>query len=742
MRARLNLKSSDNLWVLRTCWVLSIVLGAGLSTAAAADGPPADKGGPRDRTTFQTGARWDPGLQIPADVAMCYGVGPDLPARIKQWKDRGYTVQVMTGVAWGQYQDYLYGRFDGKNHVDEAQTDRRGRVISHGGDVYYMCPGPTFGDFLATRVIMAIEAGATAIYLEEPEFWARGGYSAGFKRAWKTAYGEDWSPPHASHEARYKTSKLMYALYRQALKQVFDAVKAHDAKKGTKTPCYVATHTPVNYSQWKIVSPESSLMAVGADGFIAQTWTGTARTPNMYEGTLRERTFQTAFLEYGSLIAAVRGNGGKLWLLHDPIEDDPDHSWEDYKTNWECTVAASLLWPETSRYEVVPWPERVFHGRYPTVDKKRRKPGEKVTKEPMSRAYGTELLTVMNSLNDMEQSRQAWDCGTRGIGVVISDSMMFQRAEPDASDEHLGSFYGLALPLVERGMPVEPVQLETAEKAGNLSGRKVMLMTYEGMKPMTAANSQAIADWVKAGGVLVFVDDDRDPYNRIQGWWNAPGGPGHAIPREALFAQMGLAAGTSPGTHKVGQGTLIFDAASPARLTYKKEGAGQIRGLVRRACEAAGVDYREANHIVLRRGPYVIAAGLDHAAEGTPHELRGKLIDLFDSALPVRSSVGLEPGRRVLLVDAEAERATFPKVLAAACRVTAVASEGATVLQFRATGPDKTEAAVRIGLAKAPTKVLVDGHSLEPSAWSWDDGSSTVLVRFPNKADGQTVAVQ
>ena len=47
----------------------------------------------------------------------------------------------MTGVAWGEYQDYLYGRFDGINHEDEAQTERNGNKMGHGGDVYYMCPG-------------------------------------------------------------------------------------------------------------------------------------------------------------------------------------------------------------------------------------------------------------------------------------------------------------------------------------------------------------------------------------------------------------------------------------------------------------------------------------------------------------------------------------------------------------------------------------------------------------------------
>ena len=41
------------------------------------------------------------------------------------WRDHGYRIHVMTGVSWGGYQDYLYGRFDGVNHEDEAQTGPR-----------------------------------------------------------------------------------------------------------------------------------------------------------------------------------------------------------------------------------------------------------------------------------------------------------------------------------------------------------------------------------------------------------------------------------------------------------------------------------------------------------------------------------------------------------------------------------------------------------------------------------------
>ena len=90
---------------------------------------PADPGQALERTCFQTQARrWDAMIQLRSDVAMCYGVDESLPRRIAEWKEQGYITHMMTGVSWGQYQDYLYGRFDGVKHVDEAQTDRRRRV--------------------------------------------------------------------------------------------------------------------------------------------------------------------------------------------------------------------------------------------------------------------------------------------------------------------------------------------------------------------------------------------------------------------------------------------------------------------------------------------------------------------------------------------------------------------------------------------------------------------------------------
>ena len=237
--------------------------GLGLLVAAHARVSPAEapvRPNKEERTSFQTHAKWDPTIQIGSDAAMCYGIDASIGERVAQWKAQGYIPQVMTGVAWGEYQDFLYGRFDGINHVDEAQTERNGQVIGHGGDVYYMCPSENYGKFLSVGVKRAIDAGAEAVYLEEPEFWVRAGYSAGFKREWKAYYHEDWQPPHASPDAQFRASELKYYLYRRALKQIFDFVHDYNKQTGKHVRCYVPTHSLINYAQWNIVSPESSLL--------------------------------------------------------------------------------------------------------------------------------------------------------------------------------------------------------------------------------------------------------------------------------------------------------------------------------------------------------------------------------------------------------------------------------------------------------------------------------------------------
>ena len=714
--------------------ILSAVLLAAPAALAADELPafPADPQQHLERTCFQTAAPWSGIANLRSDVAIAYGVDPSLPGRIQTWRDRGYRIHVMTGVSWGNYQDYLYGRFDGANHEDEAQTDREGNKISHGGDVYYMCPGTNYGKFLCRGVQRALDAGAEAIHLEEPEFWVRGGYSEGFKREWRAYYHEDWQPPHSSVDARWRSSKLKYYLYRRALQQVFDYVQDYNRRTGRRVRCYVPTHSLPSYAHIRIVSPESSLARIkGCDGYIAQVWTGTARMPNVYRGQLRERTFETAFLEYGAMMNLVRATGRRVWFLNDPVEDNPNHDWTDYRVNWESTMVASLLQPEVWRFEVAPWPERVFGGRYP-------KPGNPTEREPMPPAYATEVQTVINALNDMDQRRVDWDCGTTGIGLIVSDSLMFQRGEPSPSDPHLSNVYGLALPLLKRGMPITPVQLENVTLPDYLRDFRVLLLTYHGMKPLSPDVHQSLAAWAKRGGVLVVCDDDADPYNAVREWWNS-GGRDYRTPREDLFVQLGLSKGVGQGLVAVGKGGVIWMRENPAELAANAAGDARVVAAVNQAAARARLKWRETNYLLLRRGPYVLGAGLDESVAGKPKTLRGQWVNLFDPELRVQRVVSLEPGSRVFLKDLTAIRGRRPKVVASACKALATAS-GARSLSLAVEGVVNTPAVVLLRASTSPQSVTLGGQPLKSFHYSSED--RLLWIRFTNEATPRELAIE
>jgi len=718
-------------------WVAILGLMGAVQSALAQSNPPAFPPDPEqklERTCFQTGQPWSALANLRSDVAIVYGIDAQLPARIQTWRDRGYRIHVMTGVSWGNYQDYLYGRFDGLNHEDEAQTMRDGHKRSHGGDVYYMCPGTNFGKFLCVGVQRALDAGAEAIHLEEPEFWVNAGYSAGFQREWRAHYGEEWQPPHSSVDAQWHASKLKYFLYRRALQQVFDYVQDYNRRTGRHVRCYVPTHSLLNYASWQIVSPESSLARLdGCDGYIAQVWTGTARTPNRFRGHVRERTFETAFLEYGAMQNLVRATGRTVWYLNDPIEDNPNHDWDDYRRNWEATLTASLFQPAVHQFEVAPWPERIFGHKYPQSVP----PEERQLIPP---AYATELQVVMNALNDMKQERVKWDCGTTGIGLLVSDSLMFQRGPPHPSDQQLSHVYGLALPLLKRGMPVTPVQLENVTLPEYLKDYHILFLSYHGQKPLTPDVHTNLAAWVKTGGVLVVCDDDADPYNQVADWWNRDGRH-YATPRAHLFEQLGITGVTNASRRdwRAGRGRVLWLRQDPAQYAASAEGEAQVVAAARQAAQWAKLRWREKNYLLLERGPYVVAAGLDESIGGEPKTLRGKFVNLFDAELRVRDTVQIEPGGRYLLRDLRQGLGESPQVLASAGKALEVGREP-DALRFAVEGVARTPGILLLHTRRPPRGITLDGQAVNDSSYS--AAEQLLWIRFENAARPRTLEVK
>ena len=695
--------------------------------AAATTTPGAGKA--RWRTSFQAAAGRVPEVDARPDAVMVYGLA-DTDRRVRDWRRLGYQTQLMTGIAWGSYQDYLYGRFDGKNHEDDAQQDRDGNRISHGGDVYYMVPTKAYAEYLCGFIATSFGLPLDGICLEEPEFWMRGGWSPAFRQEWQAFYNEPWQPPDSSLDACYRAAALKKELYRRCLETVCGYVR----REKPDWECIVATHSLINYANWGIASPESALATIPTcDTVIAQVWSDTILTPCTYDGVRRSRPLANAYLEFAQMVAMITPTGMSLAFLADPVADNARLDWQTCRRSYEDTVAAGLLCPEVNRFEIMPWPDRVFRAPRPADGLV-----EPDQTEPMPANYGTELLAVINALRLMPVGTAAET--EAPLALAVADSMMYQRGTVNGKAEDFGNFFGLALPLFQRGLLPKLVQLEHLRTPDDLATRRILLLSYNGMKPPTAAVHEHLAEWVRRGGVLVFSGDGKDTFRSVREWWNqAP--LACDCPSEHLFDRLGLGAHPTPGWHAVGKGHVCVGSEAPR--DFAEAGAhARLASVVREAFAKAGLAerYTEQNRILLRRGPYVVGARLTESVPGEPPPIPGAYVSLFSDGLALVADLQLDAGRCGLWVDVN--RVPAPGVVASASRVRQWAVAGQQAV-FTSVAPLGTRTVTWLRLPAEPRTVRLTLHSGVPVAatQSWVAASGLLRLEHAAAPDGVDVAV-
>lgn len=719
------------------------------------------------------------------DFVMVYGTDPDMPNRIRQYREKGYVVHLMTGSAWGNYQDYLNGQWDGQDHWDESQLDRQGNPILHGVDVPYLCPSMAFAQYLTQSLYPAVDAGVEGVHLEEPEFWDDGGYSEGFKREYQAFYGEAWTPPHLSPESRHRASRLKVYLYGRLVAFVSAQLKKYAREKyGRELQFYVPTHSLVNYTQWKILSPEATLLDIPTvDGYIAQVWTGTSRCGNVYMGKYDERTFETAFLEYGVMQELIRGTGRRMWFLHDPVEDNPEHTWEDFKKNYLMTVTASLFHPLVHHYEISPWPTRVFNGIYPKKWARGGgiRPGDSMEgAKPIPESYAALLCQMTQTLSDMDQSQWQFDEKLPRIGIFMADSGLYQRTFPDSvphSDAGVGGlndtlfsmllrkkagentdepmralmdeiqndeglyhdyiasgpfphFFGMAMPLIKCGLPLRPVQLENVVRYEDyLQDYDMLILSYEYLKPDKPDYHAALKKWVEQGGKLIYAGDGSDPYHQVQSWWNTSGLE-YANPAQHLFDLLNISPMGHSSVHAVGRGKVAVYPLSPARITLTKQAALHWRDFVLDLCPA---HFTCRHYFLMRRGPYVIAHVMPESVSDAPLKLQGCYADMLENDFTLRENVTLQPGQDALVFDLDAIGHEPLRIIGTSARIFSL-DETADGYRIVCKAAGRITARMRLKLPHKVTSVTAadeNGNELAATC-VWDENTHTALIAFPS----------
>lgn len=423
------------------------------------------------RSCYQTGADYSPRLDLATDAVILHSFDP---ARLANWKARGYPVFVM-----GAFRDYL-PYVEANPHAVQRRQDGAPLSIENS---FYLTPTPERIESLIQQYLRMLDAGADAVCPEEPEYWADAGYEEAFRQLYEARLERAWQPPHESHEARWRADRLKAQLMIDAVHAILNAARAR--KPNAKR--MVALHSPLNYALWRICLMHHALIFENnapVEEVIGQVWSDTVRTPIPSDGEYQAEPFATAYLEYASLAGLMQGSGKRLWFLCDPLSDVLSRPLAEQQQFYFNTLVASLMFPEATGYEVLPWPERIF-GNVPAE-------------------YATVILSAARACEAIaQQPTMTLDAGVEGVGMLFSDSMSLMRGAPELAP--VEDMMTLGASLVNAGVPVSMHSLQRLPERPLPRSLRILIWTPESVKLLREAECRALAEWIQAGGWLTVV---------------------------------------------------------------------------------------------------------------------------------------------------------------------------------------------------------------------------------------------
>ncbi len=728
-------------------------------------------------TTFQTNT-YSESQQLPTDAVMAYSSSKEGMADIvSAWNavSDQYELHLMTIInRTNSTHEYISSD---PSRMDQAMKDKNGNYLTHSGTNYYMMPNDEWTEYVWEMVQIALDtADVKTIVFEEPDLWKASGYSECFKQEWVKYYGEPWEDQSTSPEAALKSQELKIYLLDRMMTTLITRIK----EKSPDTKIYLATHSTPSYNivgcststgVMGIVSGVNQYLNTGLyDGLIGQTWSDTAGTTLIQDGKDYVNRFLAGYLGYASYVDSA--DDLDLYTLADPVGDgigSVGRTEQLYYTFYHDTVVAQLIQPTINRYEVMPWSSRAF--------------------EAVSQDYRAVQLSVIKAQQEVAGKAAVQSAGTPGISYVLSDTMSYALLNntswaPSSND----SFMGLTLPLLSDGIPLSITAMENIKSVNDLKGINVLLLSFDGQKPMSEDVCTVIANWIKAGGVCLYVGG-HDQYDTISNqWWASYG-----TPLQALLSKAGLSVTVSSTTlsansylswnngtnnalenmlcptsynsfysyftgssnailtlngktvginESVGSGHLIALSIPSALFTTQENGTAAMRALVAYTCQYAEYPYESTSLMWSKRGNVVAAYSI-----GQKNVLTGKYIDLFDTQLGIHTHYVMEADSAALLYDiTDVHINNVPRLVFSGGELT-VQEESASTTRYTVVSPVHAAVSGRIiapnGLyPQSITAYKVSDNSVVETFTSWDTATDSLLVRVYGDNDGVNITVQ
>ncbi|MBN2583591.1 MAG: hypothetical protein JXL80_11020 [Planctomycetes bacterium] len=691
------------------------------------------------KTCLQTNTAYEPRTALAVDSVIVHRHGEE-PARLAQiigsWKQHGYTVGRMFFADSDAANEYWTGKWDGVPRPQEVERDEKGEVRMCAGVRPYMLPTEGWIRYLEEMAVESVNAGADAVLPEEPLAHVDTGYEEAFRRIWVERYGRPWQAENSSPEARYLTAQLKNELYVKLEERLCKAVQRRSREIGRKVDFVLPIHSIYSNVASRLAAPLGTSWDIkGLDGYIGQIWTGPVNWAVHNYDSPDKTFFDSAYCLYDFFVAVAGGGNRKLWLLVDPVEDDPNHTWSEFEEWYIHCTAAMLMFTEVDSYEVMPWPERIFVKGHTTGGG-----------TPAPERFRTIVLSATQVLQDVPlggtwnphllQRRAKTVHPAEGIGVAVSDTLMWEKEPPPP----LQVAYGLMMPLVTAGMPASACLLERTREPKYLSRFKAIVLSYEAFKPMEAEHNTALARWVKSGGVLVVVGP-ADDLGGADLWWRKAGYPS---PLHHLIAELGLTDVEAAGEFQVGKGWVLRRPSSPREFGRWNDVQETYLPLLQQAWSKTGSsrELETPGYLCVKRGPFVIARAGREALK-----LPGVFVNVVDPQFTLVTDVELKPGASGIYRDvtdilgAGNDKARKPQVLHTTHRLIEERSEHGR-LRVVIRGPLETPGLLRLSTAgrKLASLTARDRAGNEREV-GWTEQDQTILAHFPNEPAGVVVEV-
>ena len=728
-------------------------------------------------TFYQTGGYFNPQTACQTDgVKVCIFNDPKTNTKlIKSHLDSKIPNLVEADFTAAQDCGKLFidGRFDGKTHYDTVIKKKDGSDWQFGllPGLPYILPTKEWNDYVASQLLVGIDAGASAVTLQELGVFGDSGYEQAFRDEWAAFYGTPWpSTLWTDPEHYYMGQDLRNYLAKRQVEQVFSAVKAY--KPGVKT--IFSNHTSQSYwGFYNSVGNHDTMLLDVVDGVEGQSWSNTIMLPFRYDGVSAERPFAMAFSEYGywSVLGKQFPNK-EVYVITDPKGDGFDVTNVPLKKCddlYRHQIVSQLAFPNIYRYNTVVWPDRAMSRGFDGV--------------PVATDdFRTVIGNIVSLQANMYKYQEPMTTDNRPIraGAMLLDSLCYLAGGPENYlsydsfySSYAGLFYnGIMVDSIPAGREKSPVDV--------LKDYDLIIVNYDLMKPQNPSVSEDLAAYVNNGGVVLFFSGHPMYENMKSSWWVQSG---LESPQDDLLLRVGVQTSgrktgiksaqltptdaalsksletlAVPDTHLVGYAAVgdavpLYIADGGEIVAFEKpygrgffhyfgvdtnffgdKGKGDVLFDIVKAVVAGrkSAALTPKGRISYRRGPIYGFASLtgEHITD------QGDFINMFDPRLNVVHSLTVPEGGSELLYDVSDKLSGGkPAVLFAQGNNPAV-YESQERIRVVTAGPVDTIGCIRVFLpgGKGNTTVTaVDGDGKDMLINSeYDDSSDTMLITYRN----------